>query len=107
MVAQLLEGNLRLYRIAGKEGERAQLLQVGIALFSLGQHHHIVRWQIHSFAGQAKLAAYNRLYARFGTILGKFQRTEHIGGVGNRHRRHVLRRRQGGQLVGLDCAFRE
>jgi len=95
-----------------------QLHQVQIATLILCQQHDLVRGWANAplqagsgtfplFLSQAQLHACNRLYARSGGCLGKFQAAEHIVGIGDRHGRHFLLRTQLHQIFNTDCPLRQ
>jgi hypothetical protein len=100
-------------RLAGgvvpQEAVRGEALDVLQPLRVHRQRHHRVRQQAGDFraiirrgAGQVQLAADDGLHALAGAVAGKFQRAEHVGGIGQRKGRHAGILGQHGQLVGLD-----
>ena len=109
MRADRVQPELRLQAGIGlQEAARRQAPEIVEAGGVLRQQHDRVRRQARIVgAGERDLAADDRLDALGGAGLAELQRAEQVGGVGDRHRRHVRVVRQGGDFFRLDGALAE
>ena len=95
-------------RVRLHETQRRQALQIGQPRRVARQQGDGVRRQTRIFlARQHDLTADDGLDTLGGAVLAEFQRTEQVGGIGDRHRRHPVVPRQSGDLVDLDRALAE
>ena len=92
-----------------------QLDQVGIACLILSQQYELVGLGTNARAAghrgaaalESELGADNRLHTLIRCRQGKLQRTEHIAGVGDRYRWHLLLLAKLDQVFDLDRTFGE
>ena len=101
---EILGRDMRHLPVPAQVEPRVELHQVAVSGRVLRQQHHR-RGRRHArpgrrgARGQVHLAAHDRLHARGLRGHGKFQRGEHVVGVGHRHRGHAGRRAQARQAL--------